>query len=313
MVNWGIIGLGKMGFTFAQAIEETNNSRLVATASKSGKSIKNIKNFSYEDLIRSDEIDAIYISTLNNTHIDLIKQIASKGKKILCEKPVSLSLNSLTETENLLKEKKIQFYEAIAYYSHPQTLELLKLIKEAKIGEIKSIESNFGFKCKFKEKSRLFNKILGGGSVFDLGCYPISFFMLFAEDFKKISTISKKVSFAKNGVDDEAELVLDYNNKFIGKLKVSLKSNYTNNCVIKCTNGYIKIKEPWLPNKKANIEVLTNNHYYLKTINSKLSVYANQIHNVSESFLNPEKKNNLFNINKSIINMKLITEWLNNY
>ena len=50
------------------------------------------------------------------------------------------------------------------------------------MGEIKRIESNFGFKAKFKSDSRLFNKSLGGGSIYDLGCYPISFFMLFAQN-----------------------------------------------------------------------------------------------------------------------------------
>ena len=57
--------------------------------------VKNFENFSYEDLIQREDIDAIYIATLNNTHIDLIKQISKEGKKILCEKPVSLSLEDL--------------------------------------------------------------------------------------------------------------------------------------------------------------------------------------------------------------------------
>ena len=95
MINWGILGLGRMGLTFANAIEETNNSKLVSIASKSGKKFKNFKNQSYEKLIQDKNIDAIYISTLNNTHVDLIKEIIKEKKKILCEKPVSLSLENL--------------------------------------------------------------------------------------------------------------------------------------------------------------------------------------------------------------------------
>ena len=125
MINWGIIGFGRMGLAFANAIEETTNSKLVCIASKSGKKFKEFENFSYEDLIHNNKVDAIYISTLNNSHIDLIKSISKTGKKILCEKPVSLSLESLIEVEKLIVENKIQFYEAIAYYSHPQTLEVL--------------------------------------------------------------------------------------------------------------------------------------------------------------------------------------------
>tara|TARA_B100000900_G_scaffold246952_1_gene210058 strand:- start:135 stop:1079 length:945 start_codon:yes stop_codon:yes gene_type:complete len=310
MINWGILGFGRMGLTFANAIEETTNSKLVCVASKSGKKFKEFKNFSYEDLIHNNNVDAIYISTLNNTHIDLIKNISKTGKKILCEKPVSLSLESLIEVERSIVKKKIQFYEAIAYYSHPQTLEVLNLIKENEIGEIINIECNFGFKARFKPDSRLFNESLGGGSIYDLGCYPISFFLLFAKDYNKISIASKSLNYAESGVDDEANLILNYDNKFEGRLNISLKSQLNNNCIINCTNGYIKINEPWFPAKKTNIETSINGHYFIKTINSNLSVYANQIQNVSESFKNNNKNNNLFDINKSISNMKLIENWL---
>ena len=310
MINWGILGFGRMGMAFASAIEETSNSKLVCVASKSDKKYKKLKNFSYEDLIQNDKVDAIYISTLNNTHIDLIKKISKTGKKILCEKPASLSLKSLIEVKKLILEKKIQFYEAIAYYSHPQTIELIYLLKEKEIGEILSIESNFGFKTRFKPNSRLFNKSLGGGSIYDLGCYPLSFFMLFAKNFEKISIKSKIINYAENGVDDDATLILDYDNKFQGKLHVSFKSHLKNTCIIKGTKGYIKINEPWLPSKKTNIEVQSNNHFFLKSVNSNLSVYANQIQNVSESFISNNISENLFDIDKSILNMKLIENWL---
>ena len=310
MINWGILGLGRMGMAFANAIEETDNSKLIAIASKSGKKFKNFENLSYEDLIKKNDIDAIYIASLNNTHTELIKQISKEGKKILCEKPVSLSLGDLIEIEKLLNKENIKFYEAIAYYSHPQTVEIINILKKNNMGEIKRIESNFGFKAKFKSDSRLFNKSLGGGSIYDLGCYPISFFMLFAQNYKKISIKSKSLNYAESGVDDEANLILNYDNKFEGVLNVSLKANLNNICKIYCENGYIKINEPWLPGQKTNIEVLVNDHFFIRTVNSNLSIYANQIQNVSESFINNNNKKNLFDINKSISNMKLIENWL---
>ena len=59
MINWGILGLGRMGMAFANAIEETDNSKLIAIASKSGKKFKNFENLSYEDLIKKNDIDII--------------------------------------------------------------------------------------------------------------------------------------------------------------------------------------------------------------------------------------------------------------
>lgn len=310
MINWGILGLGRMGSTFAYAIKETSNSKLIGIGSKSGKTFENYNSKSYEEIINDKNIDAIYISTLNNTHIELIKKIIDSKKKILCEKPVSISLEDLEEVQKIITNKKIQLYEAIAYYCHPQTLLVLEMINNDEIGEIKNIESNFGFKAKFKPSSRLFDKSLGGGSIFDLGCYPISFIMLFAKDPEKLSITSKNLNYAKSDVDDEAMAYLSYDNKFEAKIQVSIKSNLNNICIIKGSKGSIKVVEPWNPSPNSIIEVTNNKHFYTKSINSQLSVYGNQIEKVSESFIDHSKKFNLFDIEKSLINMRLMSNWL---
>ena len=311
MINWGILGLGRMGLEFANAIEETSNAKLNSISSKSGKIFKNYNNETYENLIQNKNIDAIYISTLNNTHTNLIEKILNEEKKILCEKPVSTSLDQFLKIKELFYKKKTQFYEAIPYYSHPQTLELLNLINNDEIGEIQKVESNFGFKAKFDPSSRLFNKSLGGGAVFDLGCYPLSFFMLLTNNPEKITIKSKTLNYAKSDVDDDATALLNYDNKFESKIHVSIKTNLNNICKIYGSKGFIKINEPWLPSKNSTIEVSSNKHFYIKSINSKLSIYANQIEKVSESFIDKNAKLNLFNIEKSLINMKLINCWLN--
>ena len=311
MINWGILGLGRMGLEFANAIEETSNAKLNGVSSKSGKIYKNYKNETYEDLIHNKDIDAIYISTLNNTHTNLIEKILKEEKKILCEKPVSTSLDQFLKIKELIYKKKTQFYEAIAYYSHPQTLELLNLINNDEIGEIQKVESNFGFKAKLDPSSRLFNKSLGGGAIFDLGCYPLSFFMLLTNNPEKITIKSKTLNYTKSDVDDDATALLNYDDKFESKIHVSFKTNLNNICKIYGSKGFIKINEPWLPSKNSTIEVSSNKHFYIKSINSKLSIYANQIEKVSQSFINKNTKLNLFNIEKSLINMKLINCWLN--
>ena len=217
----------------------------------------------------------------------------------------------MIKIKELFYKKNTQFYEAITYYSHPQTLEILNLINNDEIGEIQKIESNFGFKAKFNPSSRLFDKSLGGGAIFDLGCYPLSFFMLFAKNPEKIIIKSKTLNYAKSNVDDDAAAFLDYDNKIEGKIHVSFKTNLNNICAIYGSKGFIKINEPWLPSKNSTIEVSSNKHFYIKSINSKLSIYANQIEKVSESFINKNNKFNLFDFEKSLINMKLISSWLN--
>ena len=102
MIKWGIIGLGKMGRVFANAISEVENSKLICVASRSSNKLNIFqKDFkikmenkftNYKELIISKKIDAVYISTLNNTHVDLILECVKNNKKILCEKPIGLNL-----------------------------------------------------------------------------------------------------------------------------------------------------------------------------------------------------------------------------
>ena len=313
MTNWGILGFGRMGFNFAEAIKEVSDSKLISIASKSGKKYKNFENKSYEEIFNNKNIDSVYISTLNNSHVELINKLSESKKNILCEKPVSMSSNELIEIKKKIFEKNIKFYEAIAYYSHPQTIEILNLIKNDEIGQIRKIESNFGFKAKFNPDSRLFNKKLGGGAIFDLGCYPISFAMLFSNNPKEIKIQNKELEFTSSEVDSDAKAKLICDESYECQIHVSLKNNLNNICKIHGSKGYINVLNPWLPHKNSQIEVNSNKHFYVKSIKSNLSIYANQIKNVSESFLEKsDNKSNLFDINKSLINMNLMEIWLKN-
>ena len=226
MIKWGILGLGRMGNTFANAIKEVENSKLISVASKSDYKLSAFqKNFnikpenkfkSYNELISSNQIDAVYISTLNNTHVDLILECAKKNKKILCEKPIGLNLNQANLALEAINKYNISFYEAIAYRSHPQTKTLLELIDSGEIGEVYKIEAYCGWKTKkVKKDSRHYNKGLGGGAILDLGSYPVSFSTFIASlvskiDYNKIRLTNKTKEFCSAGVEIDASLEINF-------------------------------------------------------------------------------------------------------
>ena len=324
MINWGIIGLGNMANKFASAITEVENSKLISIASKSRSKLDLFaKNFkiekenkfnNYADLIKSKKINAIYISTLNNTHIELILDCAKNDKKILCEKPIGLNLNQANLALEAINKKNISFYEAIAYRSHPQTRNLLELIDTGEIGGIYKIEASFGFKIKkIKKDSRLFNKDLGGGAILDVGCYPVSFFNLFCKKNEELKLMKSKGTFSFTGVDDESEAEISIGKNILASCKVSLKRYLDNSCTIYGKKGTINIPSPWLPAEKSYIEVIKGNSYYKKFTSTPKSIYSIQIENVSNSF---SKKNDnihqLVNINESIKIMKVLDMWKEN-
>ena len=312
MINWGVIGYGRMGKQYADCFKEKSTLfRLKGISSKSSLKNKDFNFYSsYEDLLNSDEIDAVYISTLNNTHKDLVKLANKKNKKILCEKPLGLNFLEVKELHSLFEKKKNNFLEAIAYRAHPITAELFKILEDKELGSINRIESNFGFRVrKIKKESRLFNKELGGGSILDLGCYPISFFNLFSKK-DDIKIIRSKFELCETGVDIDGEISLKINDKIDAIGKVSLKENLKNRCIIYCENATITLPSPWLPPNKTYIEVETRSRYFKKIILSKKNLYTNLLEASSLFFLKKDRKLNfLVNIDESLKISGIIDFW----
>ena len=324
MVRWGIIGGGHMAAVFARSIKEVNNAKLVAISSKNNKNLKTfgdefqinqkLRFSNYEDICKNDDVDAVYISTLNNTHLDLIKLCAINKKNILCEKPFCLNLAEALELKKTINQNKVMFFEAIAYLSHPQTDQIFNLINNDEIGEIESIKSFFGFRVrKIDPKSRLFNKELGGGAILDIGCYPLSFISLFTNVENRIEFKNITGEICHTNVDIGTSANLLVNDKIECKIQISLKENFENNSIIKGSKGTMVINYPWLPEKKTFLEISSKHRYYKVFINSKLSVYANQIQNISNEFMKKETTNNrLFDISRSLEHMKYLDYWKKN-
>ena len=322
MIKWGVIGTGHMANIFAESIQETDNAKLMAVSSRTKKSLEifgdrfnikeNLRFISNEEICKSEDIDAIYISTLNNTHFDLIKLCAINKKNILCEKPFCLNLIEAKELQKIIIINKVMFFEAIAYLSHPQTSVILDLVNNDEIGEIISIESTFGFKVrKIDPESRLFNKKLGGGAILDVGCYPMSFISLFLKNENKIVFNEIDGEIYHTNVDIAASANITINDKIQCKIKISLKEYFKNNSIIKGTKGSMIVGFPWLPEKKVFLEIHNKSRYYKSFVHSDLSVYANQIKNVSNRFLNNNNnKIRLFDVSKSLENMTYLDHWM---
>lgn len=313
MINWGVIGFGRMGKTFTNCFKNTDQLfQLKGVASNSNSKNKNEFYKNYDDLINSSEIDAVYISTLNNTHKDLVTKCIKQNKKVLCEKPLGLNLNEVREVYDLLSDKKNFFFEAIAYRSHPQTLRLIELLEDRNFGKVKKVEANFGFKVKkIKKDSRLFNKSLGGGSILDLGCYPVSFFSLFTDNYNDVEVIKSYHRLCETNVDVHGEIELRLNNQINAIGRVSLSENLDNICRIYCENAVITVSSPWLPSEKTFLEIETKGRYFKEFISTKKNVYEHQLENVSLAFVRKNTKDfNLVNIEESLKISRILDEWL---
>ena len=145
---------------------------------------------SYEELLADKEVDAIYIPLPNHLHVEWAIKSLEADKHVLVEKPVGLSSK---EAERLLQETKkyprLKVMEAFMYRHHPQWIKVKELVDQKAIGDIKTIQSSFSF---FEDdpNSIVNSKEFGGGSLMDIGCYPISLSrLLFNSEPKSISSV----------------------------------------------------------------------------------------------------------------------------
>ena len=314
MINWGVIGFGRMGKQYVDCLRiKSDLFKLLGVSSKTSSHTKEFDFYkTYEELIKLKEIDAIYISTLNNTHKDLVILANNYNKKILCEKPLGMNFLEVQELYTLLKNKKDNFLEAIAYRAHPIISTIFEILNDREIGQVKKIESNFGFKIKkIKKDSRLFNKDVGGGAILDLGCYPISFFNLFDQK-NDIKIIKSNFELCETDVDIDGDISLKINNEIEATGKVSLKENLENKCRVYCENAIITVHSPWLPTNKTFIEIETKSRYFKKLIFSDKNVYQHLIEESSIFFSKKDKRSKfLVGIEESLKISEIIELWKN--
>mgnify|MGYP001054981397 FL=1 len=217
-VNWGVLSTANIGKTVTiPAMLEAYNCNLYGIASRQiDKALEFQELFgfeqvyeSYEDLLADENIDAVYIPLPNNIHGEWIKKAAKAGKHILCEKPITGTEEELREVLEVCKENNVILMEAFAYLHSPVIREIKEVIKNGEIGDIRFIEATFLTPTPAATNIRMRRDTLGG-SIYDIGCYPISLILNFMDqkpvDVKAIGHL------AESGVDDYANIYLEFEN-----------------------------------------------------------------------------------------------------
>ena len=245
-IRWGIIGLGNIAHKFAKDLMIVEGCELYAVASRSqekanafASEFHALKAYStYEALANDTEIDAVYIATPHVLHHQNTIMCLKNGKAVLCEKPFAMNLEEVSEMIEVAKTHNVLLMEALWTYFLPHYQHVLKLIKDKTYGHILKLEANFGFYRQFDDASRLFKKSLGGGSLLDIGIYPI---------FAALSMlgiprhIKAQATFYENSTDSSCNMTFHYPNQVSAHLESSLLKELTTEAIIHFEKGIFKI------------------------------------------------------------------------
>jgi xylose dehydrogenase (NAD/NADP) len=129
---------------------------------------------SYEELLADNEIDAVYIPLPNHLHMEWTLLAAQAGKHVLCEKPIALDAAQAEKMVSACEQAGVQLAEAFMYRHHPRYDRIKEIIRSGEIGSIRGIHGTFTFNNAAAGSNVRFHRFMGGGSLYDVGCYPIS-------------------------------------------------------------------------------------------------------------------------------------------
>jgi len=253
--TWGIIGPGKIANKFATAISLVEGARLGAVASRDAAKAKTFSAAhgdaaiynSYEELAAAPDIDAVYIATPHGFHAEHARLCLQKGKAVLCEKPMALSARQVNEMVETARTHRAFLMEAMWTRFLPILEAVGKLIAEGQIGELRYVRADFGFLAPFNPEGRLYNMRLGGGSLLDIGIYPL-FLMLHL--FGKPERITATGHLAPTGADDSCHAILEFAGGRWAVISSTLTCQTSITAEIAGVSGMIRLPTPWYKNDK---------------------------------------------------------------
>lgn len=181
-LSWGLLSTARINKVIIDPLRSSPRNRLMAIASRSEiKADDYAKKWdiphaygSYEQLMEDPEIDVIYNPLPNHLHAEWTIKATQAGKHVLCEKPLALSVEEIDAISSAAESAGVIVAEAFMYRHHPQTMLVRKLVEDGKIGKLNLILGTFSFYLNRVDDIRL-NPEMGGGSIWYVGCYPISF------------------------------------------------------------------------------------------------------------------------------------------
>ena len=248
--NFGIIGLGKIAHKFVQDLQWLPDAKLWAVAAKEqaradefGAKYGATYYFgSYEAMLNCPDLDVVYVATPHVSHAEIALMLVQHKIPCIVEKPFAMNTQEAKAVFEAARANQTFVMEALWTRFLPHFLMVEKWIADGEIGDIKSIKADFGFQTEKNPKSRLFNKTLGGGSLLDVGIYPLFLSYFFLGVPQKIHGIA---DIGDTGVDESCMALLGYESQQIAQIHSSIVTRTDTEAFIYGTEGNIKIHGRW--------------------------------------------------------------------
>jgi len=256
-LKWALLSTARINHRLIPAIRAAERAELVAVASRSQEraevyaaewGIPRVHG-SYQSLLNDPEIDVIYISLPNSLHAEWAVRAAEAGKHVLCEKPLAVSVAECDRIIDSDEAAGVVVIEAVMYLHHPLLGEARRLIQGGAVGQVRFVRGSFCI-CLDRPDDVRWKPELGGGSLWDVGSYPVSFIRWIAGEPEEVfgwQTLSE------SGVDESFAGLLRYKSGVLGVFDCGFQTPWRSEAQVFGTEGTLTIRQPYAINGESKI------------------------------------------------------------
>jgi len=293
-IRWGLLSTARINRRLIPPIRKSKYGTLTAIASRDLSRAQAYaaewqipRAFgSYEALLASDEVDAVYISLPNHLHAEWSVRALQSGKHVLCEKPIAITIEDIDRMIQTSRETGFLLQEAFMYRHHPQTKLVGELINDGWLGEVTLVRGFFSFYMGNPEGNVRLVPEYGGGSLWDVGVYPLSFAqMVYGQAPVRVAA---EQWVGEAGVDESFSAQMMYGDGRVAQIACSFRIPFQTSIEIHGTQGRLTIDWPFLriDEKGRSIEFTPSEGNPQKIRTGRLDPYLGEVENMHEAILN---------------------------
>ena len=248
--NWAVLGCGNIANKFVNDLKLLPNAKLYAAASRDlgrAQGFANELGFekaygNYNDMVDDPNVDVVYIATPHSHHFEHTMLCLKHKKAVLCEKAFAMNQHEVAQMMKCAEDNNTFLMEAFWTMFQPSFQKALEIINSGELGKLKMVRSDFAFNAEFNVDKRLYNVKLGGGSLLDIGIYPV-FAALASLGVPDL--IKSSADFSSTGSEESIQMIFKYKGGEMASLSSSFAVHSPVQTEFCCENGYIVLHPRW--------------------------------------------------------------------
>lgn len=257
-LRFGFLSTAGIGRKMIRGMRTASNCEVVAVASRSLEQARAwahqedvpLAFGSYEEMLASEAIDAVYVAVPNALHKEWAIRAAAHGKHILCEKPIALNAAEAEEMICAAEKNRVYLMEAFMYRFHPQYRQVEDLLAGGKVGSLKVVRATLGFYLDDEKRPNDIRwvKTLGGGALYDVGCYCVNALRWLIA--REPIAVMANALWSPSHVDETFTGLLEFPGGVMGLLDCSFRMENRQRLEISGTQGYLSLEQPFSMDEK---------------------------------------------------------------